>query len=118
MLLLRVVLFSFLVQDAVAPEMQGAAVLRELAACAGLSLTLGFWTPLTAIAVSILEICIATTLGKVWPFALASSVAIALAFIGPGAHSLDARKFGRKRLIFEEPGRHQAGSFESDEHLQ
>ena len=97
MLLLRVVLSSFLVQDAVAPEMKGAAVLRDLAAFAGLSLTLGFWTPLT---------CIAANLGMVWPFALASSVAIALAFIGPGAHSLDARKFGRKRLIFEEPGRH------------
>jgi hypothetical protein len=36
-----------------------------------------------------------------WPYILVAGIGVALAFLGPGALSIDARLFGRKRLIRE-----------------
>lgn len=113
-MILRVALSGFVVYDAFAPEKQGAPLLRNLTAYGFLFLALGVWTPVIALTVALLEVWIAAEVGQLWPFAMASATGIALAFIGPGAHSIDAKRFGRKRVVFEERGGQQSDSFESE----
>lgn len=60
----------------------------------------GLWTPIAAIAAAALQI---GTLALGQELSAASGVnaalALALAMLGPGSWSLDARLFGRKRII-------------------
>lgn len=69
---------------------------------AGLLLCAGLWTPIAGSALTILALWSAFY-GAVDPWAqvLLASVGAALAMLGPGAWSVDARLFGRKRLIHE-----------------
>ena len=81
-----------------APEV-GRAVPAIVAAGAGVLLLAGLWTPITGSLSAIVELWIAFSRpGDPWPFLLAAAVAAALALLGPGAWSTDARIYGRKRI--------------------
>jgi putative oxidoreductase len=103
LLLLRISVFSYLIYDAslgsglhiehMAP--------RLLAAVAGVFLILGFWTPLAGALAAIIELWLGlSNLKEFWPPITASAIAAGLTMLGPGAWSLDARLFGRKRISF------------------
>jgi hypothetical protein len=64
----------------------------------GLLLVIGLWTPLAGIAVA--AITISRILPADDPFApvLAATIGGALAMLGPGCWSVDARLFGWKRI--------------------
>ena len=67
---------------------------------AGLLLCAGLWTPIVASALSLVELwCAFSGKGDFWAEILLAAIAAALAMLGPGAWSIDARLFGRKRLI-------------------
>lgn len=67
---------------------------------AGLLLCVGLWTPLAGGALSVFELWSAFSgKGNFWVEILLAAVCAALAMLGPGAWSIDARLFGRKRLI-------------------
>ena len=74
-----------------APQMIGAT--------AGILLLAGLWTPVAGAIVALVEVWIAFSRGgnPSFPVMLAS-LGAALAMIGPGAWSIDARLFGRKRI--------------------
>ena len=74
-----------------APKILGAAL--------GILLLVGLWTPLAGAVTAVVEAWNAFSHpGKLWmPLALAV-LGASLAMIGPGAWSLDARLFGRKRI--------------------
>ena len=74
-----------------APKILGAAL--------GILLLAGLWTPFAGAVTAVVEAWIAVSNpGKLWmPLALAV-LGASLAMIGPGAWSLDARLFGRKRI--------------------
>jgi uncharacterized membrane protein YphA (DoxX/SURF4 family) len=61
---------------------------------------IGLWTPIAAIAAAALQIG-SVVLGQELSAASGVNVALdlALAMLGPGSWSLDARLFGRKRII-------------------
>ena len=61
---------------------------------------IGLWTPLVAVAGSAIQV-IVITLGHRFELSLVvcAAVGLSLAMLGPGAWSLDARLFGRKRII-------------------
>jgi uncharacterized membrane protein YphA (DoxX/SURF4 family) len=63
-------------------------------------LSIGLWTPITAVAAAAIQI---GTMSLAHPFNSSSvvtvAVCLALAMLGPGAWSLDARLFGRKRIV-------------------
>ena len=63
-------------------------------------LWIGLWTPIAAIAAAVLQIGI-VVLGQELSVAsgVNAALALALAMLGPGSWSLDARLFGRKRII-------------------
>ena len=68
----------------------------------GLLLCVGLWTPIVGGALSIFALQSAVVgTGDPWPQILLASQGAALAMLGPGAWSIDARLFGRKRLIHE-----------------
>ena len=72
----------------------------------GLLLCAGLWTPVAGGALSIVALwSVFSGTGDPWAQILLASVGIALAMLGPGAWSIDARLFGRKRLIHEPKGR-------------
>ena len=69
---------------------------------AGLLLCAGLWTPIAGSALSIVGLWSAFSgHGDFWAQILLATMAAALAMLGPGAWSVDARLFGRKRLIRE-----------------
>ena len=76
---------------------------QMIAAAAGIFLLGGLWTTLAGALVTIVEVWIGfSRSGDPWiPFILAA-LGIALAMVGPGAWSVDARLFGRKHLHIPE----------------
>ena len=77
----------------------GAVVPQSIGAPAGILLLAGLWTPVAGAIVALVEVWIAFSRGgnPSFPVMLAS-LGAALAMIGPGAWSIDARLFGRKRI--------------------
>jgi putative oxidoreductase len=74
-------------------EIHGALVLL------GCTLVLGLWTPVTATIAAVLEgLSALSTKGDAGTQILMMVLTISLALLGPGAWSLDARVFGRKRI--------------------
>jgi putative oxidoreductase len=69
---------------------------------AGLLLCAGLWTPIAGSILSVIALWSAfSEAGHFWTQLLLATMAAALAMLGPGAWSIDARLFGRKRVIRE-----------------
>jgi uncharacterized membrane protein YphA (DoxX/SURF4 family) len=69
------------------------------AACAAALLLVGFWTPFAGIAMAVAELFLAFSHSHdPWVHILLGVLGAALAMLGPGAWSVDARLFGRKRI--------------------
>jgi uncharacterized membrane protein YphA (DoxX/SURF4 family) len=77
--------------------------LELIAAGAGLLLLAGLWTPMTGALVAIMELWIAFSrpTDLCTPLLL-GTLGAGLAMLGPGAWSIDARLFGRKRIDIPE----------------
>ena len=73
------------------------------AAVGGIFLLAGLWTPATGTAVALDEVWIALSLyaprrEDTWIHIFLGVLSVSLAMLGPGAWSIDARLFGRKRF--------------------
>ncbi len=74
-------------------------ILAALSIGAGVLLIAGLWTPIAGICVALIEICKIITLpGDKWLWLLLATAGAALAMLGPGSWSIDARVFGWKRI--------------------
>jgi hypothetical protein len=77
----------------------GAAIIQALAAGAGILLLAGLWTPIAGTLVTLIELwSIFSQPGDPWIHILLGTDGAALALLGPGAWSVDARLFGWKRI--------------------
>jgi len=74
-------------------------VLHLIGAGTGIFLLAGLWTPVFGAIVAVVEMSIVFAhAGDPWISIILATLAATLAMIGPGALSVDARLFGRKRL--------------------
>lgn len=78
------------------------AVDTILAAIAALLVIIGLWTPIAGVLAALSLVWNGVFNHEVWPCVLSAPIGIALSLVGPGAYSLDAYRFGRKRVIFDD----------------
>jgi len=77
----------------------GPAILHVLAVGAGLLLFAGLWTPIAGALVAVIALWNAFSQpGDPWTNIMLGAFGAALALLGPGAWSVDARLFGWKRI--------------------
>jgi len=76
-----------------------AAIPHLLGAGAGILLLAGLWTPIAGVLVAILALWQAFSHpGNPWSCIMLGTLGAALALLGPGGWSVDARLFGWKRI--------------------
>lgn len=102
LLLLRVVVAAALILRFVQLHNRAAAqttATHLIAAVIGLLLLFGSWTVVAGVLLAIIESVIAFShSGDPWVSILLASLGVSLALLGPGTWSLDARRFGWKRI--------------------
>ncbi len=66
---------------------------------AGILLIVGLWTPIAGTSIALIEIWkMVTVTGDKWVWLLLGTVGAAVAMLGPGLFSIDARLFGWRRI--------------------
>lgn len=103
LLFIRIVAAIALLDQAVNGRRSGGPneppALGILAAGTGILLLAGLWTPITGALVVGVELWSAFSRpGDPWTYILLGSIGAALALLGPGAWSVDARIFGWRRI--------------------
>jgi putative oxidoreductase len=82
----------------VIPQSLGFEV-RVALVCVGISLLCGLWTPVMGSIAALIELLIAfSPSGDSATHILLAVLSVSLALLGPGAWSVDAHIFGRKRI--------------------
>jgi len=107
LLLLRLVSGILLINDGVSELLGGpqcpGILWPFLETAAGVLLLVGLWTPVTGVLVVIVELLsILSRTGDLRNCATLATFGAALAMLGPGVRSVDARLFGRKRIDIRE----------------
>ena len=111
LLLLRLLTGAALIHFGIAnlPEAPPLAtvVLQITGVGAGILLLIGLWTPVVGALAAIVKVSIAFSRyfshsGDPWILILQAVLGAVLAMVGPGAWSIDARLFGRKRIEMPE----------------
>jgi len=75
------------------------AILEVVTAGAAMLLLMGLWTPLAGTLIAVTEVGLAVLHpDQPWTYVHFATMGAALAMLGPGGCSLDARLFGRKQI--------------------
>jgi hypothetical protein len=75
-------------------------ILEVVTAGAAILLLIGLWTPLAGALVAVSQLALAVSHpAEPWTFADFAALGAALAMLGPGGFSVDARLFGRKHIL-------------------
>ena len=96
---MRVVVAAALIAHAVMKLQASLAIVPVFAILAGLFLLAGLWTPVAGTLAAIFAVCCGVVQsGDPWRNILLATLGAALAMIGPGIWSIDAKLFGWKRI--------------------
>lgn len=92
-------LVRFGISGLIGTSFSPSTVPEMIGACAGILLLIGLWTPIVGVLIAVVELWIAVThIGDPWIPIMLATLGGSAAMIGPGAWSIDARLFGRKRI--------------------
>jgi uncharacterized membrane protein YphA (DoxX/SURF4 family) len=87
------------IQGLLTAHLQTGGILELVAACFAALLLLGLWTPVAGVLMAVAELCLVLShASDPWMHIRLGALGAALAMLGPGALSVDARLFGRKRI--------------------
>jgi uncharacterized membrane protein YphA (DoxX/SURF4 family) len=109
--LLRLLTAVILIYFGIASVLEAApltiVVLQIMGAAAGILLLAGLWTPVAGTLAAMVKVWIAVSRvsshsGDPWISIAQAVLGVVLAMVGPGAWSIDARLFGRKRIDMPE----------------
>lgn len=102
LLLMRISVAVMLVSDESGHLLSPASPVFVILVVLAVALCIGFITPIVALLSCLFEVVALLSLARGASLVLALPIlnALALALLGPGAYSLDARLFGRRRLVF------------------
>jgi putative oxidoreductase len=100
LLLLRAVTAAPMIQAALVTASRPSAIMAEvLTGAAAVLLLIGLWTPMAGGLIAVMELVLAWFHPEdPWPFLHVAALGAALAMLGPGGCSVDARLFGRKHI--------------------
>ena len=106
-LLTGLALIHFGIANLHEPPLLATVVLQIIGIGAGILLLVGLWTPVAGTLAAIVKVWIAllryfSHSGDPWIAILQAVLSAVLAMVGPGAWSIDARLFGRKRIDMPE----------------
>ena len=106
-LLTAVTLIHFGIASVLAAPPLTTVVLQIIGVGAGILLLVGLWTPVAGTLAAIVKVWIALARflshsGDPWIAIIQAVLGAVLAMVGPGAWSIDARLFGRKRIDMPE----------------
>jgi uncharacterized membrane protein YphA (DoxX/SURF4 family) len=74
-------------------------ILQLIGVAGGLLLIVGLWTPAAGILMVLVELCVAFSgRSSIENAVLLAALGAGLALLGPGSHSVDAKRYGRKRI--------------------
>jgi putative oxidoreductase len=108
LLLLRLLtgpaLIHFGINNLRQPSSLTTAVLQIIGIASGILLLVGLWTPFAGALAATATLCVAllryfSHSGDPWIPFLQAVLSAVLAMVGPGAWSIDARLFGRRRIL-------------------
>jgi putative oxidoreductase len=98
-MLIAILLVRFGIIELAARSFSPSMIPQIVAACAGMLLLVGLWTPVVGSLIGAVELWIAFAGGgDPWIPIMLATFCATIAMIGPGAWSIDARLFGRKRI--------------------
>lgn len=108
LLLLRLVCSAFVIVGGVTRILAGSyiptLILESTEVAGAVLLVVGLWTPVAGILIVLVELCLAFSGGNsIENSILLAALGAALAVLGPGSHSIDAKRYGRRRV---EIGKH------------
>jgi len=97
--LTAILLVRFGILERMGQPFSSSMIPQIIAACAGMLLLAGMWTPIAGTVIAVIEVWIAlTNSGDPWISVTLATFGGSIAMIGPGAWSMDARLFGRKHI--------------------
>lgn len=98
-MLTAILLVRFGVIEPAGKPLSPSMIPQLMAACAGILLLVGLWTPVVGSLIVAVELWIAFVSGSdPWIPIVIAILGATIAMIGPGAWSIDARLFGRKHI--------------------
>jgi len=103
LLLLRLVCSIVIITDSIttiaAAPRAHTLISQSIAIPAAILLLVGLWTPIAGLAIVVVELAMAWSGTKgIENSVLLATLGAALAALGPGSHSVDAKLYGRKRI--------------------
>jgi putative oxidoreductase len=94
-----ILLVRFGIFDLTGKPFSSSMIPQMIAACAGILLLVGLWTPVIGTMIAAIELWIASASGSdPWIPIVLAAFGATIAMIGPGAWSIDARLFGRRHI--------------------
>jgi hypothetical protein len=99
LLLLRAAFIPLVYAGLLTVRSSSPAILEVVTAVAAILLLIGLWTPVAGVLVAAGELGLAVLHpAAAWTYVHFATIGAALAMLGPGGCSVDARLFGRKQI--------------------
>ena len=104
LLILRLAVATALVSGARLCPGTETEVLLALSRMAAVLIVVGWYTPLAAVSAALVSLCSFWVCRQPGVNVLMIAILAAIGLLGAGAYSVDARLYGRRRLVFGRPG--------------